>query len=329
MIEAVSRMLSRQITVIVMEPRIGEPAIQKIGRTTDDMEEKREMTIIYRREHFNLSGGDRHRKEELGGRIFWMKKEGDHWKVDGWTSVPVEAKGAMMAARRKATGLTSTGGVKHHVQNVWQHVGGGDRQRRETDEKEWQKEDREDKAYVTTMMVMAFLMMGLTAIADMPIAVSATVVATGFVAKRNKAARMMMMMVLVAATMWLTVGSGGGDRNDGAIGGLVIPGMHPMETQGESGTQERPRIVHKMTFIGQVREKPIVVGFDDTFNELDVVRERIVDSSWKVLDHEGIGVHGVGDARFGKLLEMPMRYRYMSAETMMQVRIAADKHMPT
>ena len=71
-----------------------------------------------------------------------------------------------------------------------------------------------------------------------------------------------------------------------------------------------------------------MVGFD-TFSELDVVRESIVDSSWKVLDHEGIGVHGVGDARFGKLLEMPMRYRYMSAETMMQVRVAADKHMPT
>jgi hypothetical protein len=81
-IEAVSRMLSRQITVIVMEPRTGEPAIQKIGRTTDGMED-REMTIIYRREHFNSSGGDRHRKGELGGRIFWMRKMGEHWRVNG------------------------------------------------------------------------------------------------------------------------------------------------------------------------------------------------------------------------------------------------------
>ena len=131
-----------------------------------------------------------------------------------------------MTARRKATEIT--GGVKHHVQNVWQHVGGGDRQRREPDEKEWQKEDREDKAYVTAMMMMAFLMMGLTAIAGIWIAVSAAVVTTGFVAikgtgRRKKAARMMMMMVLTAAAVWLTVGSGGGERNDGAIGGLVIP----------------------------------------------------------------------------------------------------------
>ena len=80
-----------------MEPRTGEPVIQRIGRTTDEMEKEREMTIIYRREHFNSSGGDRHRKEELGGRIFWMKKVGDHWRVDGWTSAPVEAEGALSA----------------------------------------------------------------------------------------------------------------------------------------------------------------------------------------------------------------------------------------
>ena len=101
-----------------------------------------------------------------------------------------------------------------------------------------------------------------------------------------------------------------------------------MGAQGESGTQERPSMKHTMTFIGHVREKPIVVGFD-TFSELDVVRESVVDSSWMVLDHDEIEEHGVGDAKFGKLLEMPMRYRYMSAETMLQVRIAADKHMPT
>ena len=55
-IEAASRMLSRQITVIVMEPRTGEPVIQKIGRTTCEMEGDIEMTIIYRSEHFNSSG---------------------------------------------------------------------------------------------------------------------------------------------------------------------------------------------------------------------------------------------------------------------------------
>ena len=92
-----------------------------------------------------------------------MREMGEHWRVDEWTQAPIEAESLMMSARGKSTELT--GGVKHHVQNVWQHVGGGARQRREPDEKLWQKEDREDKAYVTAMMMMAFLMIGLTAIA--------------------------------------------------------------------------------------------------------------------------------------------------------------------
>ena len=66
-IKAVSRMLSRQITVILMELKTGEPVIQKIGRTADGMEGDMEMKIIYRREHFNSSGGDRCRKGSLEG----------------------------------------------------------------------------------------------------------------------------------------------------------------------------------------------------------------------------------------------------------------------
>ena len=44
-IEAASRMLSRQITVVVMEPREGEPTVQKNGKTIDGMEGDREMTL--------------------------------------------------------------------------------------------------------------------------------------------------------------------------------------------------------------------------------------------------------------------------------------------
>ena len=40
-------------------------------------------------------------------------------------------------------------------------------------------------------------------------------------------------------------------------------------------------------------------------------------------------MRGVGDAKIAKLLEIPMRYMYMSAETTLQVRVAADRHMPT
>ena len=140
---------------------------------------------------------------------------------------------------------------------------------KEPDEKELQREDREEKAYVTAVMIMAILMMGLTAMAmaGVWVSMSAAVMTTGFVAikgrgRRNKTARMMMMMVLTAAAVWVTVGSVGGDRSDGAIGGLVVPGMHPMGAHGESDIQERPRIVHTMTFIGHVKEKPMVVGFD-------------------------------------------------------------------
>ena len=113
-------------------------------------------------------------------------------------------------------------------------MGGKDRQTREPDEKKWQKEGGEDEVYATAMMVMAFLMMELTAIAGIWIVVSAAVVTTGFVAikgtgRRKKAARMMMTMFLTTAAVWLTLGSRGGDRSNGAIGGLVIPGMHPIQ----------------------------------------------------------------------------------------------------
>ena len=75
------------------------------------------ITIVYRREHFNSSGSERRRREELGERMFWMSKMGEHWKIDGWAQAPVEAESAMKAAKQKATELT--GGVKRHAQNVW------------------------------------------------------------------------------------------------------------------------------------------------------------------------------------------------------------------
>ena len=182
-------------------------------------------------------------------------------------------------------------------------------------------------------MIMAMLMMGLAAAAGVWMSAATTMVITGFISvkgkgRKRRTARLVMMMMLTAVAAWVTVGSGGGDRNDGAIGGLVMPGMHPIGTQNETEYEGRPGIVHTMTFVGHVGERPLVVGFD-TFSELDVVRKSVVDSKWRVLDNEGIGVHGVGEARFGKLLEMPIRYRYMSAETVLQVRVADDKHMPT
>ena len=92
----------------------------------------------------------------------------------------------------------------------------------EPDEKECQKENREDTAYLAAVMVMVFLMVGLTTMAGMWIAVSAAVVTTGFVAikgtGRRKKTVHMMMMDHTLAVVWLTVGSGGGDRSDGAIG---------------------------------------------------------------------------------------------------------------
>ena len=44
--------------MVVVEPGEEEPTVQKIGKTINGMEGNREMTIIYRREHFNSSGGE-------------------------------------------------------------------------------------------------------------------------------------------------------------------------------------------------------------------------------------------------------------------------------
>jgi hypothetical protein len=84
-------MLGRQNKVVVMEPREGEPTVQRFGKTKNAMKEDREMKIVCRREHFNSSGGGRHRREELGGRIhvFWMNRVGEHWRIDGWVQIPV------------------------------------------------------------------------------------------------------------------------------------------------------------------------------------------------------------------------------------------------
>ena len=113
-------------------------------------------------------------------------------------------RGCDKGSKEEGSRVMLTRGVKYHAQNVWQHVGGGAKEETESDEKRWQTEDREDKAYVTAMTVMAFLMTGLTAMAGIRIAVSAAVVTTVFVAikrtrRRKKAARM--IMVLTAAAL--------------------------------------------------------------------------------------------------------------------------------
>ena len=112
-IEAASNMLGRKIIVEVMEPREGEPTVQRIGKTTNGMEGDRKMTVVYRREHFDSRGGEEHRREELRGRMFWMDMIEEHWKIGRWARVPEEAEGVIKAARRKAAELT--GGVKHHA----------------------------------------------------------------------------------------------------------------------------------------------------------------------------------------------------------------------
>jgi len=136
-----------------------------------------------------------------------------------------------------------------------------------------------------------------------------------------------MVLAITSVFAWATVGSGGGDLNGGALG--CPPGVHAMGVHGTSVQQHRPaKIVHTLNFVGHVRERPLVIGFD-TFSELDVVRKSVVERSWKVLDHEGLRVTGVGEARFGKLLEMPIRYRYTGRTQGLQVRVADDQHMPT
>ena len=153
------------------------------------------------------------------------------------------------------TGLTE--GARYHAETVWQHMGGGEKTELKPGEKIWQKADREDKAYMAVIMIMAMLMMGLAAAAGVWMSAATTMAITGFISvkgkgRKRRTARLVMMTMLTAVAAWVTVGSGGGDRNDGAIGGLVMPGMHPIGAQNETEYEARPGIVHTMTFVGHV-----------------------------------------------------------------------------
>ena len=78
-----------------------------------------------------------------------------------------------------------------------------------------------------------------------------------------------MVLAITSVFAWATVGSGGGELNGGALG--CPPGVHAMGVHGTSVQQHRPsKIVHTLNFVGHVRERPLIIGFD-TFNELDVL----------------------------------------------------------
>ena len=122
----------------------------------------------------------------LDGRTYGLRKVGEQWRVDGWRSNETETETQRLVGPMKGvvTGLTE--GAGYHAENVWQHMGGGEKTELKPGEKIWQKEDREDKAYMAVIMIMAMLMMGLAAAAGVWMSAATTSVITGFVSVKGK-----------------------------------------------------------------------------------------------------------------------------------------------
>ena len=211
---------------------------------------------------------------------------------------------------------------------VWRHVGGSTEGSKDTGRRDGQQ--RENEKAMTVLFLM-LVMVVLLALGGAELAASIAVMTTAAIAMRGRRrhrrnARMIMVLAVTSVFAWAAVRSGGGDLNGGALG--CPPGVHAMGVHGTSAQQHRPaKIVHTLNFVGHVRERPLVIGFD-TFIELGVVKKSVVERSWKVLDHEALRVTGVGEARFGKLLEMPIRYKYTGRTQGLRVRVADDQHIP-
>ena len=180
-IKAVSMIIGMEVTVAVMHPREGEPAMQTVGRTDDRTKKARRMTIVFRDEHFNSAGGGMYRGMTLDGRTYGLRKVGEQWRVDGWRSNETETQTQRLVGSVKGvvTGLTE--GARYHAENVWQHMGGGEKTELKPGEKIWQKADREDKVYMAVIMIMAMLMMGLAAAAGVWMSAATTMAITGFI----------------------------------------------------------------------------------------------------------------------------------------------------
>ena len=327
---AATRVFGMPAALVVMRTKEGEAPMQFIGEAASGEEgwtkDDRGITIVYRLGHFNSAGGGRKRFTMLGRKKVEPEQRGEHGLVTRWSDT-LERKSYLDRAGANTKEMVQTGRDAAAV--MWRHIGGSAGGVKDTG---WRNEQQRENEQTMTTLSLMFVMVGLSALGGAELAAAVAVVSTAAVAMRGRrrhrrSARMIMVLAVTSMVAWATVGSGGGDLNGGALG--CPPGVHAMGLHGTSVQQHRPaNIVHTLNFIGHMRERPLVIGFD-TFSELNVVRRSVVERSWRVLDHEVLRVTGVGEARFGKLLEMPIGYRYTGMTQGLQVRVADDQHMPT
>ena len=66
----------------------------------------------------------------------------------------------------------------------------------------------------------------------------------------------------------------------------------------------------------------------DTYAEVSMILDTIVDPSWPVIDAKGVNLRGVGTAKAGSLILVPVNFRLGSKTTHMEMRVAQKKMMP-
>jgi site-specific DNA-cytosine methylase len=98
------------------------------------------------------------------------------------------------------------------------------------------------------------------------------------------------------------------------------PGMHVVTTSETF----KPAMGH----VGFVGDTAIRVGWDTFCEPEGAVRRSVVDSTWEVLDTQGLAVTGVGDGMLGARVRVPLKLRYNAEPVMVDARIAEDEMMP-
>ncbi len=124
--------------------------------------------------------------------------------------------------------------------------------------------------------------------------------------------------------------------NGGAAGGSSIEfgtgpeslnggaaGMQPMGSV-ESREELKPALGH----VGFIGEKAIGIGWD-TFCEPNAIRDTLLDPTCEVKDESGLEVVGVGAARLGKRVLVPVRFRYSAETEMVEARVTKGSMMPS
>ena len=81
-------------------------------------------------------------------------------------------------------------------------------------------------------------------------------------------------------------------------------------------------------FVTHVESQQRRTGID-TYSEISMILDTAVNPAWEVVDTEGIKVKGVGTAKVGKLITVPISFRCGATAKYIDMRVAPKELMPT